>query len=64
MISSAKTGILVGALLALTWIILGFWAFALVAVAMIVGGLVGRIIDGKLDVPGVVDAIRGKRSAS
>lgn len=63
MISSTKAGILVGAILALTWIVLGFWTFVLVAVAMLVGGLAGRIIDGKLDVRGVVDAIRGRRSS-
>lgn len=62
--SSAKFGILVGAVLALTWVVFGFWAFVLVAVAMLVGGLAGRIIDGKLDVRGVVDAIRGRRSSS
>lgn len=64
MISSARVGILVGAVLALTWIVLGFWAFVLVAGAMLVGGLVGRVIDGKLDIRGVVDAVRGKRSSS
>ncbi|MFE4727747.1 DUF2273 domain-containing protein [Microbacterium sp. NPDC056736] len=64
MISSARVGILVGAVLALTWIVLGFWAFVLVAGAMLVGGLVGRVIDGKLDIRGVVDAVRGKHSSS
>ncbi|MEX1079138.1 MAG: hypothetical protein WED09_08535 [Homoserinimonas sp.] len=64
MTSSTKFGIIVGAVLALTWIVLGFWAFALVAVAMLAGGLVGRIVDGKLDVRGVADAVRGKRSSS
>lgn len=64
MISSTKAGILIGAVLALTWIVLGFGAFVLVAVAMLVGGLAGRIIDGKLDARVVVDAVRGKRSSS
>ena len=62
--SSTRTGILVGAVLALTWIILGFWAFFFVAIAMAVGAVVGRVVDGKLDVSGLVDAFRGKRSSS
>lgn len=63
MMTSGKTGVLIGAVLALTWIVLGFWAFVLVALAMLVGGLIGRIIDGRLDVRGVVNAVRGKRSS-
>ncbi|MCS5723055.1 DUF2273 domain-containing protein [Herbiconiux sp. CPCC 203407] len=62
--SSTRTGILVGAVLALTWIVLGFWAFFFVAVAMALGALIGRIVDGKLSVAGLVDAFRGKRSSS
>lgn len=63
MMTSGKTGVLIGAVLALTWIVLGFWAFVLVALAMLIGGLIGRIIDGRLDVRGVVNAVRGKRSS-
>lgn len=62
--SSTRTGILVGAVLALTWIVLGFWAFFFVAIAMALGALIGRIVDGKLSVAGLVDAFRGKRSSS
>lgn len=64
MISSTKAGVLIGTVLALTWIVLGFWAFVLVAVAMMVGGLAGRIIDGKLDTRAVVNAVLGRRSSS
>ncbi len=63
-VSATRTGILVGAVLALTWIVFGFWAFFFVAVAMAVGALVGRVMEGKLNVAGVVDAFRGKRSSS
>lgn len=59
-----RIGIFVGATLALTWIVFGFWPFVFVAAAMAVGALVGRIMEGKLDVSGVVDAVRGKRSSS
>lgn len=62
--SATRTGILIGAALALSWIVLGFWAFVFVAVAMGVGALVGRIVEGKLNVAGLVDAFRGKRSSS
>ncbi len=62
--SSAKAGILIGAVLALVWLLLGFWAFFFVAIAMIVGALIGRIIDGKLNVRSLVDAVRGKRTSS
>jgi hypothetical protein len=50
--------------LALSWIILGFWACLFVAAAMVVGGLIGRILEGKLDVASLVDVFRGKRSSS
>jgi uncharacterized membrane protein len=62
--SATRTGTLVGALLALTWVALGFWPFFFVAVAMGIGALVGRIIEGKLSVAGLIDAFRGKRSSS
>ena len=57
-------GIVIGGVLALTWVLLGLWAFLFVAVAMLIGGLVGRVVEGRLDVSAVVDAFRGKRSSS
>lgn len=62
--STTRTGIVVGAVLALTWIILGFWAFVFVAAAMAVGALVARVIDGKIDLRSLSDVVRGKRSSS
>ena len=62
--SATRTGILIGAVLALTGVAFGFWAFFFVAVAMALGTVVGRIVDGKLSVTGLVDAFRGKRSSS
>ncbi|MFB2557388.1 DUF2273 domain-containing protein [Herbiconiux liangxiaofengii] len=62
--TAARTGIIVGAVLALTWVIVGFWAFLFVAVAMAIGAAVGRVVDGELDVSRVVDAFRGKRTSS
>jgi hypothetical protein len=63
-ITSTKVGIFVGAILAIVWYTIGFWAFFFVAVAMIAGAIFGRLIDGKLDVRSLVDAVRGKRSSS
>ena len=62
--TTTVSGIFVGAVLALSWIVFGFWAFAFVAVAMALGALVARVLDGKLDLGRVVDAFRSKRSSS
>jgi uncharacterized membrane protein len=63
-ITATKVGIVVCATLAIVWITIGVWAFVFVAIAMLVGAIVGRIIDGKLDMRSLADAIRGKRSSS
>ncbi|TFD22840.1 DUF2273 domain-containing protein [Cryobacterium lyxosi] len=55
---------LVGAILALTWVILGFWAFLFVALSMLVGALVGRVVDGRLDLGSLIGVFQGKRSSS
>lgn len=50
--------------LALTGIVWGFWAFLLVTLAMLVGAVAGRIVDGRLDVRALADVVRGRRSSS
>ncbi|RFA23347.1 DUF2273 domain-containing protein [Subtercola boreus] len=62
--SATRAGIVIGAVLALTWIAFGFWAFVFVAVAMAIGALVGRVMEGKLDLTALIGAFRGKRSSS
>lgn len=62
--SATVAGAAAGAVLALTWIILGFGAFVLVAVAMLIGATVGRAADGRMDVRALADAVRGRRSSS
>lgn len=62
--TSTQTGITIGAVLALTWIIFGFWAFFFVVIAMSVGALIGRIADGKLSIGSLVAAVQGKSSSS
>ena len=64
MSTATRTGMLVGAILALTWVILGFWACLFVALAMAVGALVGRVVDGRLDLSSLIGAFQGKRSSS
>ena len=62
--TTTNTGILVGAVLALTWIMFGFWAFVFVAFAMAVGVFVARVIAGRIDLRSLSDVVRGKRSSS
>jgi len=61
--SGTVTGVLVGAILAIAALAFGFWGFLLVAVFAAIGGLIGAIVSGRLDVRAVVDAARGRRSA-
>lgn len=62
--TATRIGITIGALLALTWIVLGFWAVVSVAVAMGIGALIGRIVDGKLSITSLMAAVQGKSSSS
>lgn len=62
--SAPVVGAAVAAVLVLTWIGLGFWAFVLVGVAMLVGAAIGRVADGRLDLRALADAFRGGRSSS
>ncbi|WAA66986.1 DUF2273 domain-containing protein [Microbacterium oxydans] len=62
--NTSVIGAAVAAVLALTWVVLGFWAFLLVALAMLIGAVAGRIIDGRLDVRALAEVFRGRRSSS
>lgn len=57
-------GAVAGGALAIVWIVLGFWAFVLVVVAALIGAVVARILEGRLDVRALADAFRGRRSSS
>ncbi len=61
--SGTVTGILCGAILAFAILQFGFWGFLLILVFMLVGALVGRLMSGNLDVRGVADAFRGRRTS-
>lgn len=62
--NASVIGAAAAAVLALTWVVLGFWAFVLVALAMLIGAVAGRIIDGRLDVRALAEVFRGRRSSS
>ncbi|GGO60507.1 hypothetical protein GCM10010910_06110 [Microbacterium nanhaiense] len=62
--SAPVIGASAGAVLVLTWIALGFGAFVLVAVGMLVGALIGMLASRRIDVRALLDAFRGSRSSS
>lgn len=62
--STTQAGMAIAAVLAIVWITISFGAFVLVALAILIGGLIGLYIEGRLDVSGIVSAVRGRRSSS
>jgi hypothetical protein len=63
-VTPTAIGMAVAALLAIVWIVLGFGAFLLVALAIAVGAVVGRVVEGRLDLGELLAAVRGRRSSS
>jgi len=63
-VNATMIGAAVAGALAIVWIALGFWALVLVVVAALVGAVIGRIVEGRLDVRALADAFRGRRSSS
>ena len=59
----SRTGLVLGAVLALAAVAFGFWAMILVALFMAIGYAVGRVIEGELDLRSLADALRGRRSS-
>lgn len=62
--SPTVTGMAAGAVLAVVALAFGFWGLLLTALFMGVGAVLGRSAEGRLDLAGVLDALRGKRSSS
>lgn len=54
---------LIGAVLALTLVVFGFWSMVLVAVFVAIGYGIGRVLEGKLDIREVSSALRGRRTS-
>lgn len=58
------SGMAIGATLAISWLAFGFWSFLFVALLMAIGAVLGRAAEGRLDLGGVMNALRGKSSSS
>ena len=52
-----------GAVLAFAGLAFGFWGFLLVLVLGLIGALVGAVVTGRINLPAVIEAARGRRSA-
>lgn len=52
-----------GAVLALTWVAFGFWAFIFVTIAVLLGAGVARVLDGRLSLRSLSDALRGRHTS-
>ncbi|MFS0717845.1 DUF2273 domain-containing protein [Arthrobacter sp. 1P04PC] len=62
--SPTVAGVAAGAVLAVVALAFGFWGLVLTALFMGIGAILGRSAEGRLDLAGVLDALRGKRSSS
>jgi len=58
------TGALLGAILAWAALSFGFGGFLLMALFMVVGALVARVLEGHVDFRALRDALTGRRSSS
>jgi len=56
-------GILSGAILAFAALQFGIGGFLLVALLMLVGAFVGRVVSGEVDLRAIADAVRGRRAS-
>lgn len=62
--SNTTIGMLLGVILAAFSLLWGFWGFILCLLFMLVGAILGRTADGKLDLRGVIDALMGKQTTT
>jgi uncharacterized membrane protein len=62
-VTAAVVGAAAGVVLAIVALVFGFWGFLLVLVLGLLGGVIGAIVSGRLDIRAVADAARGRRSA-
>jgi uncharacterized membrane protein len=61
-VSGTIAGAAAGVILAIAALVFGFWGFLLVAVLGVIGGVIGAVVTGRLDVRAAYDAARGRRS--
>jgi uncharacterized membrane protein len=62
--TATQTGIGIAAVLGVVWVTVGFWAMILVGFLILVGAVIGRWVEGRLDVNQLLDLVRGNRSSS
>jgi hypothetical protein len=62
-VSGIVLGAAAGIVLAFAGLIFGFWGFLLVLVLGLIGGFIGAVVTGRIDIHAVTDALRGRRSA-
>ncbi len=62
--NATLTGAAIGAVLAFAALIFGFWGFLLVALLMLLGALIGRVMSGQLDLRTLAGAFSGRRTSS
>ena len=62
--TNTQMGIFVGAILAVVAVKLGFWAFILTALFMVIGSVLCRATTGKLDLRAVGSALIGKHTTT
>ena len=61
--SATVSGALVGAVLAVSALLFGFWGLLLVALFMGIGALVGRVVSGSLDLRALANVFTGRRTS-
>lgn len=61
--SATLIGAAVGAVLAISALVFGFWGFLLVALFMGIGALIGRVMTGELDVRDLAGALSGRKTS-
>lgn len=62
--SHSLAGAAIGAVLAICWLTLGFWAFVFVALAIGVGTLVAKTLDGSLNIREFAERVNIGRASS
>jgi len=63
-VSLTVVGMAVGAFVAFMSFQFGAWGFLGSLLFVGIGALLGRAAEGKLDLPGMLDALNGRRSSS
>ena len=62
--SPTQAAMAVGAVFGVVWVTVDFWPAVLVLVLIGIGAVIGRIVEGKLDVSSMVQAVSGRGSSS